>query len=76
MISKRTPLCAAHYRSTPGDSTVLIVAQRVSTIMNAQQIIVLDEGRIAGKGTHRELLETCPTYREIAQSQLSKEELE
>lgn len=59
-----------------GDSTVLIVAQRVSTIMNAQQIIVLDEGRIAGKGTHRELLETCPTYREIAQSQLSKEELE
>ena len=59
-----------------GDSTVLIVAQRVSTIMNAQQIIVLDEGRIVGKGTHRELLEICPTYREIAQSQLSKEELE
>lgn len=59
-----------------GDSTVLIVAQRVSTIMNAQQIIVLDEGRIAGRGTHRELLQTCPTYREIAQSQLSKEELE
>ena len=59
-----------------GDSTVLIVAQRVSTIMNAQQIIVLDEGRIVGKGTHKELLKTCPTYREIAQSQLSKEELE
>ena len=55
---------------------MLIVAQRVSTIMNAQQIIVLDEGRIVGKGTHRELLEICPTYREIAQSQLSKEELE
>ena len=70
---------AALRRALPehtGDSTVLIVAQRVSTIMNAQQIIVLDEGRIAGKGTHRELLETCPTYREIAQSQLSKEELE
>ena len=57
------------------DSIVLIVAQRVSTILNAEQIIVLDEGRIVGKGTHRELLETCPTYREIAESQLSKEEL-
>lgn len=59
-----------------GDSTVLIVAQRVSTIMNAEQIIVLDEGRIVGKGTHQELLKTCSTYQEIAQSQLSKEELE
>lgn len=59
-----------------GDSTVLIVAQRVSTIMHAEQIIVLDEGRVVGKGTHRELLHNCPTYREIASSQLSKEELE
>lgn len=58
-----------------GKSTVLIVAQRVGTIMNAEQIIVLDEGRIVGKGTHRELLETCETYREIASSQLTKEEL-
>ena len=58
-----------------GEATVLIVAQRVSTIMHADQIIVLDEGRIAGIGTHRELLETCETYREIAHSQLSKEEL-
>ena len=58
-----------------GDSTVLIVAQRVSTIMNAEQIIVLDDGKIVGKGTHSELLETCPTYYEIAASQLSKEEL-
>ena len=58
-----------------GDSTVLIVAQRVSTIMNAEQIIVLDDGRIVGKGTHSELLENCPTYYEIAASQLSKEEL-
>ena len=57
------------------DSIVLIVAQRVSTILNAEQIIVLDEGKIVGRGTHRELLETCPTYREIAESQLSKEEL-
>ena len=58
------------------NSTVLIVAQRVSTIMNAEQIIVLDEGRIVGKGTHRELLKTCTQYREIAESQLAKEELE
>ncbi len=58
------------------NATVLIVAQRVSTIMSADQIIVLDEGRIAGMGTHRELLVNCDTYREIAQSQLSKEELE
>jgi ATP-binding cassette subfamily B multidrug efflux pump len=58
-----------------GDSTVLIVAQRVSTIMGAEQIIVLDEGKIAGIGTHERLLETCPTYYEIASSQLSKEEL-
>ena len=57
------------------DATVLIVAQRVSTIMHAQQIIVLDEGRVVGKGTHEQLLKTCPEYREIAQSQLSKEEL-
>ncbi len=57
------------------NSTVLIVAQRISTIMNAQQIIVLDEGRIVGKGTHRELMESCSTYIEIATSQLSKEEL-
>ena len=57
------------------DSTVLIVAQRVSTIMHAQQIIVLDEGRVVGKGTHEQLLKSCPEYREIAQSQLSKEEL-
>lgn len=56
-------------------STVLIVAQRISTIMNADQIIVLDEGRIVGKGTHRELMNSCETYYEIATSQLSKEEL-
>ena len=58
------------------DATVLIVAQRVSTIMNAEQIIVLDEGRIVGKGTHKELLKNCTQYREIAESQLAKEELE
>ncbi|MCI8623976.1 MAG: ABC transporter ATP-binding protein [Provencibacterium sp.] len=58
-----------------GESTVLIVAQRVSTIMNAGQIIVLEDGRIAGMGTHRELLKSCPAYQEIARSQLSEEEL-
>ena len=57
------------------NAVVLIVAQRVSTIMNAEQIIVLDEGKIVGKGTHKELLKTCPEYREIVESQLSKEEL-
>ncbi|MEG0496204.1 MAG: ABC transporter ATP-binding protein, partial [Eubacterium sp.] len=57
-------------------STVLIVAQRINTIMNAEQIIVLDNGHVAGIGTHSELLKTCKTYGEIASSQLSKEELE
>lgn len=57
------------------DATVLIVAQRVSTIMHAEQIVVLDEGHVVGIGTHEELLRTCDTYREIAESQLSKEEL-
>lgn len=56
--------------------TSLIVAQRVGTIMDADQIIVLDEGRTVGKGTHKELLKTCPIYREIAMSQLSEEELD
>jgi ATP-binding cassette subfamily B protein len=56
-------------------STLLIVTQRVSTIMDADQIIVLEEGRVVGKGTHSELLRDCKTYREIAISQLSLEEL-
>ncbi|NLO47079.1 MAG: ABC transporter ATP-binding protein [Clostridiales bacterium] len=62
-------------RTYTSDATVFIVAQRVSTIMNADQIIVLDAGRIVGKGTHSELLISCKEYREIAESQLSKEEL-
>ncbi len=57
------------------DSTVLIVAQRISTILNAEQIIVLDEGRIAGIGTHQELLQNCEVYQQIAASQLSEKEL-
>ena len=58
------------------DSTVLIVAQRISTILQAEQIIVLDEGKMVGKGTHQELMQTCEVYRQIAQSQLSPKEIE
>lgn len=58
------------------ESTVLIVAQRISTILHAEQIIVLDDGRIVGKGTHRELLRNCEEYYQIASSQLSEKELE
>ncbi|NPV80511.1 MAG: ABC transporter ATP-binding protein [Firmicutes bacterium] len=57
------------------DATVLIVAQRVSTVMDADRIVVLDEGRVAGIGTHKELLKTCEVYREIVSSQLSEEEI-
>ena len=57
------------------DSTVFIVAQRISTILYADQILVLEDGRMVGKGTHRELMESCETYRQIARSQLSEEEL-
>lgn len=62
-------------KETYGESTMIIVAQRVSTIMNAQQILVLDDGMIVGRGTHGELLRDCEAYREIAQSQLGTEEL-
>ena len=58
-----------------GNATVVIVAQRVSTIMNADRIIVMDEGKVMGIGTHRELLNTCGTYQEIVRSQLSEEEM-
>ena len=57
-------------------STVLLVAQRISSIMHADRIVVLDKGRVAGMGTHEELLKTCDVYKEIAYSQLSKEELD
>ncbi len=63
-------------REKTGDATVIIVAQRISTILNADRIIVLDDGKIAGMGTHRELLRECEAYREIARSQLSEAELE
>jgi ATP-binding cassette subfamily B protein len=64
----------ALYENTTG-ATILIVAQRISTIMNSDMIVVLEEGRIVGKGTHKELLASCSEYREIAESQLTKEEL-
>ena len=56
-------------------STIIIVAQRINTILDADQIIVLDEGRLVGKGNHRQLMESCRVYQEIARSQLSEEEL-
>ena len=63
-------------RSRTADTTKLIVAQRISTIQDADQILVLDHGRIVGRGRHQELLASCSEYREIAESQMSKEELE
>ena len=74
-ITRPTLPCAERSRSRTSDSTLLIVTQRIATIKNAEQIIVLDEGRIVGKGTHRELMQDCDVYRGIALSQLSKEEL-
>lgn len=65
----------ARLKKETTESTVLIVAQRVGTIMHADKIIVLNEGEVVGMGTHRELLEKCPIYYDIAASQLSKEEL-
>jgi len=63
------------FKEKAENSTLIIVTQRVSTVRNAEQIIVLDEGQIVGKGTHEDLMETCETYQEIALSQLNKEEL-
>jgi ATP-binding cassette subfamily B protein len=65
----------AALKGTTADATVIIVAQRVSTITEADQILVLDNGRIVDRGTHEELLETSPTYQEIVESQLSVEEM-
>ena len=57
------------------NATVIIVAQRISTILHAEQILVLDDGKVVGKGTHEELLRSCEVYQEIAKSQLSEKEL-
>jgi ATP-binding cassette subfamily B protein len=73
-FSTDAKLRAALKRETT-DATVLIVAQRVSTIMDADQIIVLDDGKMVGIGTHRELMDSSPVYREIVLSQLSLQEV-
>ena len=57
------------------NATVILVAQRISTVLHANQILVLDDGRLVGKGTHARLMATCPEYQEIARSQLSQKEL-
>jgi len=62
-------------KETTANSVLLLITQRVSTVKNAEQIVVLDNGQVAGIGTHRELMKSCETYREIAMSQLSMEEL-
>ena len=62
-------------KAETGDATVIIVAQRISTVLHANQILVLEDGRIVGKGTHAQLMESCPAYQEIARSQLSNKEL-
>ncbi len=72
---KTDAMLRAALKKEISDSAVIIVAQRISTIMDAEQIIVLDEGEIAGKGTHEKLLEECSVYQQIAHSQLSEEEL-
>ena len=63
-------------KAETGDATVIIVAQRISTVLHANQILVLEDGRIVGKGTHAQLMESCPAYQEIARSQLSNKELD
>jgi len=72
---KTDALLRAALKEKTGSSTMLVVAQRISTIMDADQIVVLDHGKIAGLNTHRELMKTCEIYREIAASQLSDEEV-
>ncbi|MGO1694438.1 MAG: ABC transporter ATP-binding protein, partial [Arthrobacter sp.] len=65
----------AALKETTGEATVIVVAQRVSTIIDADQILVLDDGEIVGRGTHEELLESSATYLEIVESQISAEEV-
>jgi ATP-binding cassette subfamily B protein len=72
---KTDSLLRAALREETRDATVIIVAQRVGTIMHADRIVVLEAGSVVGSGTHHELLETCETYREIVYSQLSREEV-
>ena len=75
-LDYKTDAALRHELSTRlGGKTMVIVAQRISTVLNADQIVVLDEGRVVGRGTHEQLMESCQEYREIAMSQLSEEEL-
>ena len=74
MTTPPTPPCERRWQAETSEATVLIVAQRVSTIRSANRIIVLDAGRVVGAGTHDELMSTNATYREIVLSQLSDEE--
>ena len=65
----------SNLKESMGDSTMIVVAQRVNTIMDATRILVLDNGEVVGQGTHKELLKSCQLYREIAEIQLGKEEV-
>ena len=73
---KTDKLLRSELRRRAAYATIIIVAQRIGTIKDADRIIVLEEGKIAGMGTHQELMKSCDLYKEIAYSQLSKEELE
>ena len=75
LISRLTASFARPLKEKTKDITTIIVAQRISTILNADQIIVLDDGNMTGIGTHKELMKNCEVYRQIAMSQLSEEEL-
>jgi ATP-binding cassette subfamily B protein len=72
---KTDSMLRAALESETREATVIIVGQRVSTIMHADRIVVLDEGRVCGIGAHEELMESCETYREIVYSQLTEEEI-
>ncbi|MPM32510.1 putative ABC transporter ATP-binding protein [bioreactor metagenome] len=75
MDYKTDAILRARLKKETGKATVIIVAQRVSTIMHADKIIVMNEGEVVGQGTHKELLRKCEIYYDIASSQMSKEEL-
>lgn len=75
MITEPTELYVLHLKKECADATKIIVAQRIGTIRDADKIIVLENGTIAGMGKHDELMKNCEVYRQIAYSQLSKEEL-
>ena len=70
---KTDQMLRKNLKAAMGDATVIMVAQRVSTIIDADRILVIDDGMVVGQGTHKELIDTCPLYREIALIQLGKE---